>query len=86
MEVVHLPSDLFDGNTFENQSQVGITFVIYELPHFFPVKSILSSDINLKVGTVVVAATVGSGMSIRNLTTPVTVKLVRQDLGFVSMM
>ena len=93
MALIDLPKEVFGRNNLGEQSQVGVTFGIFELPHFFPVKenathiskSSLNRDLILKVGTVVIAATVGSNVNIKNLTTPVTIKLALQNhLGFVS--
>lgn len=84
---VHLPRELFGTNTLGNKfSRVGTTFAIFKLPHFFPVRNPTNSTLTSKVGSVVIAATVGSGISIKNLNTPVTIKLARQiqNLGFVS--
>ena len=72
---INLPASLFESIT--DREDVGIFFAFYDMPTLFPVTR--QRDINssapkqTKVGSGVIAATVGPGLYFRNLTENVTI-------------
>lgn len=84
---IDLPPSLFNLVPKDGQS-VGVGFTLYQIPAFFPITSQKDTDNTTSrvraVGSVVVAATVGFGLTFRNIDSPVLTTISLQNPENVS--
>lgn len=71
----NLPSSLFE--RIDNQTNVGIFFMLYETPTLFPTEreeeNFSDKKINPEVGSPVLSVTVGNGLNFRDLVNNITI-------------
>ena len=80
---ISLPASLFE--RISDQTTVGVFYAFYRMPTLFPLAmntSQATNDRSTRVGSRVLAATVGSGINFANLDEPVTAHLrLLSDIG-----
>ena len=71
---VDLPASLFQ--RIDNQTNVGIFFMLYEMPTLFPVENedeVDDESINTEVGSPILSVTVGNGLKFKDLANNITI-------------